>query len=73
VVDSEEEDKVEAWAEVEVRLSIIIAHNQVIWKGIARTLVPLVTIVTLLTMSSNIVQYCLPNSKGDEEETNKHS
>jgi hypothetical protein len=72
-VDSEEEDEEEAWVEVEVRLSIITVHNQDIWQGIFRTLVPLATIVTHLIMSLKIVQYCWPNSRRDEEETNKYN
>jgi hypothetical protein len=46
-------------------------HNQDIWQGIVRTLVLLATTVTHLIMSSKIVQYCWPNSRRDEEETNK--
>jgi hypothetical protein len=70
-VDSKEEDEEEAWDEVEDRSYVITAHNQDIWQGIVRTLVLLATIVTHLTMSLNIVQRCWPNSKRDEEETNK--
>jgi hypothetical protein len=73
MVNSEEEDEVEVWVEVEVRLFVIIAHNQDIWQGIVRTFVPLATIVIRLTMSLNIVQYCWPNSRRDKEETNKYN
>jgi hypothetical protein len=71
VVDSEEEDEEEVWVEVEDRSSVITVHNQDIWQGIVRTLVPLATIVTPSIMSLKIVQYCWPNSRRDEEETNK--
>jgi hypothetical protein len=65
------EDSEEVWIEVEVRLFAITAHNQDIWQGIVRTLVPLATIVTCFIMSSNIAQYFWPNSRRYEEETNK--
>jgi hypothetical protein len=58
MVDSEEEDEEEVWVEVEVRLFSITVPNQVIWKGIVRTLVLLETIVIHLIMSLKIVQYC---------------
>jgi hypothetical protein len=73
MVDSEEEEEEEVWVEVEDISSVITAHSQDTWKGIFKTLVPLATILTHLIMSSNIVQYFWPNSKRDEEETNKYN
>ena len=73
MVNSEEEDEVEVWVEVEVRLFVISTHNQDIWQGIVRTLVLLTTTVIRSTMSLKIVQYCWPNSKRDEEETIKYN
>jgi hypothetical protein len=54
-VDSEEEDEDEAWAEVEARSSVTNAHNQAIWQGTVKTLVPLAVTVTHLSMSLNII------------------
>jgi hypothetical protein len=54
----EEEDKEEAWVEVESKLFSITTPSQVIWKGIAITLVLLATTVIHLTISLKIVQYC---------------
>jgi hypothetical protein len=51
VVDSEEEDEEEVWVEVEVRSFVITMHNQVIWKGTVKTLVPLAITATHLNMS----------------------
>jgi hypothetical protein len=51
VVDSEEEDEEEAWAEVEVRSFVITAHSQVTWKGTIRTLV-------LLNSFEHVIEYC---------------
>jgi hypothetical protein len=73
LVDSEEEDEVEVWVEVQVIFFVINLHNQDIWKGIVRTLVQLATTVTCLIMSSKIVQYCWINSRRNEEETNKYN
>ena len=56
-VDSKEEDEEEAWVEVEVRSFVIIVHNRVIWKEIARTLVPLEATATHLNMLLRIVQH----------------
>jgi hypothetical protein len=58
VVDLEEEDKEEAWAEVEVRSFVITVHNQVTWKGIVKTLVPLAVTATHLNMSYKITLHC---------------
>jgi hypothetical protein len=58
VVDSEEEDEVEAWVEVEVRSFVITVHNQDIWQGTVRTLVPLAATATHLNMLLKIVQHC---------------
>jgi hypothetical protein len=58
MVDSEEEDEEEEWAEVEFRSFSIIVHNQDIWKGIVITLLLLTTIVTHLIMSLKSVQCC---------------
>jgi hypothetical protein len=57
-VDSEEEYKVEAWVEVEVRSFVITMHSQVTWQGTVRTLIPLVAIATHLNMLSNIGLCC---------------
>jgi hypothetical protein len=51
MVDSEEEDEEEAWAEVEVRSFVITAHSQVTWQGTIKTLVPVAVIATHLNMS----------------------
>jgi hypothetical protein len=53
-VDSKEEDKVEAWVEVEVRSFVINAHNHDTWQGTIRTLVPLEATGTHLNMLSKI-------------------
>jgi hypothetical protein len=58
MVGSKDEDEEEAWVEVEVRSFVITAPNQVIWKGIVKTLVLLATIVIRLIVSSRIAQYC---------------
>jgi hypothetical protein len=51
VVDSEEEDEEEAWAEVEVISFVIIVHNQVIWQGNVKNLVPRTVTSIHLNMS----------------------
>jgi hypothetical protein len=71
MVDSWEEDKEEAWVEVEVRLFSIIVPSQVIWKRIVRTLTLLATTVIHLIMSLNIVQCYWLNFRKDEVETRK--
>jgi hypothetical protein len=56
-VDSEEENKEEAWVKVEVRSFFITVHSQATCKGTFRTLVPLATTTTHLNMLLNIVLY----------------
>jgi hypothetical protein len=51
VVDSEEEDEKEVWVEVEVKSFVITTHNQVIWQGTVRILVPLAVTAIHLNMS----------------------
>ena len=51
MVDSEEEDEEEEWAEVEVVSFVINADNQVIWKVTIRTLLPLAVTAIHLNMS----------------------
>jgi hypothetical protein len=55
VVDSQEEDEVEVWVKVKVRLFSITTHSHEIWQGNLITLVLLVTIVIHSTMSLKIV------------------
>ena len=57
VVDSEEEDEEEAWVDVEARSFVISAPIQVTWKGIVRTLVPLVATANHLNILLKIAQY----------------
>jgi hypothetical protein len=52
-VDSEEEEEV--WVKVEDRSFFITVHNQDTWQGIVRTLVPLASIATHLSMLSRNV------------------
>jgi hypothetical protein len=54
----EEMDEEEASVKEKVILFSITEHNQEIWQGIVRTLVPLATIVICFIMSLKIVQYC---------------
>ena len=49
-VDSEEEDEEEEWVEVEDRSFVIAVHNQDTLQGIVRTLVPLASTASHLTM-----------------------
>jgi hypothetical protein len=70
--NSEEEDEEEAWVEVKVRSFVIIVHNKVTWKGIVRTLVPLVATATHLNMLLKISLCCYPSFRRDEEETIKY-
>jgi hypothetical protein len=56
--DSEEEDEVEVWVEFEVISFVITMHNQDIWKGNVKTLVPLAATATHLNMLLNIVLCC---------------
>jgi hypothetical protein len=58
VVDLEEEDEEEAWVKVEVRSFVIAMHNQDIWQGTIRTLVPLAATATHLNMLLKIVLCC---------------
>jgi hypothetical protein len=51
MVDSKEENKEEAWVKVEVKSFFISVHNQVIWKGTIKTLVPLAVTTIHLNMS----------------------
>jgi hypothetical protein len=51
MVDSEEEDKEEAWVEVEDRSFFTTVHNQVTWQGTTKTLVPLAVTTIHLKMS----------------------
>jgi hypothetical protein len=58
VVDLEEEDEEEVWAELEAKSFFITPHNQDIWQGISRILVPLAFTTTHLSMSLKIVLHC---------------
>jgi hypothetical protein len=57
-VDSKEEDEEEEWVEAKEKSFIITAHNQDTLQGIIRTLVPLVTTASRLTMLNKIVMCC---------------